>query len=291
VSIAVVRNPRSGTSLDTAALRAALDRAGVSAEVLDIPSDSHVDQWIDRVVADHEVIAAAGGDGTVSSVAAAVARANKTLAVIPAGTLNHFARDARIPTELDAAIALLRTGRTSAVDVGTVNEHFFLNNVSLGSYPRMVKERTALESCGRSRRVAGIIATGKTWWRLRNVTARLTVDGRNLVRRSPFIVIGNGSYALSGFSLTSRPNISDHQLSLYVAPGVGRLGAMSIPLRALLGRLERYEQFEAITAHEITIEFGKRAVPTGIDGEVRELESPLHFAIKPNALQVILPPS
>lgn len=288
--IAVVRNPRSGTALDTAALEQGLRGAGINANILDLPEGPDFDPWIDRVAGSHDVIAAAGGDGTVSAVAAGVARANKTLAVIPTGTLNHFARDAGIPTELDAAVALLRTGQPRAVDAGFVNDQFFLNNVSLGSYPRMVHERTALERAGRSRRVAGVIAVARTWWRLRSVTASISIDGRELFRRSPFVVIANGGYDLSGFDLSRRENISDDQLSLYVAPRAGRLVAASLPFRALLGTLDRYEQFETLSAKEITIALRHRRVWAGIDGEVRELESPLRFAVKPGALKVLLPP-
>ena len=43
----------------------------------------------------------------------------------------------------------------------------------------------------------------------------------DLIRRSPFIVVGNGSYVLSGFASEQRDHISDHQLSLYVAPRAG----------------------------------------------------------------------
>ena len=288
--IAVVRNPKSGTALDPAALKAALDGVGVSADILDIPGDSDFDQWIDRVAGEHDVIAASGGDGTVSSVAAGVARANKTLAVIPSGTLNHFAKDAGIPSELDPAVALLRDGVVRAVDIAFVNDHFFLNNVSIGSYPLMVHRRTLLEERGRSRRVAGILATAETWWHLRSVTALIAIDGRDLIRRSPFIVIGNGSYVLSGFALGKRASLSEHQLSLYVAPRAGRLGSMSIPFRALLGRLERYEQFETLTADRITIAVGHRRVPAGVDGEVRDLESPLRFVMKPGGLRVLVAP-
>ena len=286
--IVVVRNPRSGSALDTATLQQALKNAGVGADMVDIPDVPAFDEWIDRLAGRYEVIAAAGGDGTVSSVAAAVARANTTLAVIPTGTMNHFARDAGIPTELDAAVALLRTGRAGAIDLGIVNDRYFLNNASLGSYPRMVDERTALERRGHSRRLAAIVAITRTWWRLRSVTAALTVDGRELIRLSPFIVVGNGRYDLSGFDLTRR-DLSDHQLSLYVAPRAGRLGALSLPLRALLGTLDRYEQFEILRANEITIRLNRRRVPIGIDGEVRELESPLRFAVQRGALQVLLP--
>lgn len=287
----IVRNPRSGSALDLATLRQALHDAGVSADLVETPDGPGFEEWIERLAGSHDVIAAAGGDGTVSSVAAAVARAHKTLAVIPTGTLNHFARDAGIPTDLAAAVALLRTGRPGAVDVGTVNDRLFLNNVSLGSYPRMVDERTRLERRGRSRRIAAMVAVARTWWRLRSVTAALTVDGRDLVRRSPFIVVGNGRYVLSGFALSRRHRLTDHQLSLYVAPRAGRLGALSLPMRALWGTLDRYEQFETLHACEITIALGQRRVLAGIDGEVRECESPLRFAVRPGALRVLLPQS
>ena len=263
---------------------------GVNADILDTPQGADVEDWIERIASRYDVLAAAGGDGTVSSVGAAAARSNKTLAVIPSGTLNHFARDVGIPTELAGAVALIRTGVTRAFDVGVVNDRFFLNNISLGSYPRMVDERTALEKQGRSRRIAGLMAVAKTWWDLRSVTGAITIDGREMIKRSPFIVIGNGSYVLSGFALGKRQNISDHRLSLYVAPRTGRLGAMSIPLRAVLGRLEQYEQFEAFSAREITIALKQHRVFVGIDGEVRELESPLRCAIQAAALQVISPP-
>lgn len=285
----MVRNSRSGSAIDPGRLEQALRRAGVEADILDIPDEPAFDRWIDGIAARYEVIAAAGGDGTVSSVAAGVARASRTLAVIPSGTLNHFARDLGIPTELDEAVALLRTGGPRPVDVGFVNDQFFLNNVSLGSYPRMVYEREALETRGRSHRLASIVAVGKTWWRLRSLSASITVGGRELVRRSPFIVVGNGHYVLSGFALGRRDNISDRQLSLYVAPRLGRLGAMSIPLRALVGSLERYEQFESLSGPSFTIALKRRRVFAGIDGEVRELESPLNFVVKPGALKVLAP--
>jgi diacylglycerol kinase family enzyme len=288
VSIAVARNPQSGTVIETAVLEGALQRAGICADILDIPS-ADGDRFIDDVANRYDVIAAAGGDGTVSSVAAAVARAGKTLAVIPTGTLNHFARDAGIPTELDAAAALLRTGTPRCIDAGSVNERFFLNNVSIGSYPRMVDTRTALEREGRSRSIASLFAVAHTWWQLRSVVAAITIDGRALIRRSPFIVIGNGTYLLSGLALGRRERLAGNDLSLYVAPRAGRLGAMSLPFRALFGTLEQYEQFETLVAREMTITLRHRTVPVAIDGEVRELESPLRFAIKTNALRVVRP--
>ena len=283
--VAVVRNPHSGSAPDRQALEKALCTAGLAADIVDLPIESR----LDRIASGCEIVVAAGGDGTVSTVAAAVARAGSTLAIIPSGTLNHFARDAGIPTAIDQAIAVIEAGRERLFDLGVVNGHTFLNNVSLGSYPRMVHERDGLEQNGRSRPLATTIAVARTWWRLRKLTAELSMDGRSLYRRSPFIVIGNGSYVLSGLSLGSREEISDGRLSLYVAPSTGRIGALSLPFRALAGRLERYERFETFRAERITATFSHRRLETGIDGEVRLLESPLNFEVRRGALRVLVP--
>ena len=62
----------------------------------------------------------------------------ETLGVLPLGTLNHFAKDMHIPQELEGAARNVITGRGVPVDVGEINGHIFLNNSSLGVYPRIV---------------------------------------------------------------------------------------------------------------------------------------------------------
>ena len=86
-------------------------------------------------------IVAGGGDGTVNAVAAHVVGTSTRLGVLPMGTLNHFARDAGIPSNLGSAIACIAVGHTRAVDVARVNDQIFLNNSSLGLYPTIVKMR------------------------------------------------------------------------------------------------------------------------------------------------------
>jgi diacylglycerol kinase family enzyme len=107
------------------------------------------------------------------------------------------------------------------------------------------------------------------------------------VHRSPLILIGNGTYVMSGLGSGRRDRSRNHRLSLYVVPRLGRLGALSLPMRALFGTLERDEQFESVSAKQITIAVPGGRVRAAIDGDPRELESPLRFAIKPGALQVI----
>jgi diacylglycerol kinase family enzyme len=81
------------------------------------------------------IVVAAGGDRTINAVASALVGTDSPMGVLPLGTLNHFAKDLKIPLELESAVATMLTGRVVRIDVGEVNGHLFLNNSSLGIYP------------------------------------------------------------------------------------------------------------------------------------------------------------
>jgi len=286
----VVLNRRSGTAPSQADLQAAFDRAGIAVDILTVPSAMGGGS-IDHTATSYEVLVAAGGDGTVSTVAAAAARHGRTLGVIPCGTLNHFARDAGIPGDLDEAIAVLAAGRTRLLDVGDLNGYIFINNASIGAYPRMVWERNRARKKGLPRPLAMTVAVMKTWFDLRSIAVRLSVDGVDMVRSSPFIFIGNSEYEVEGTSIGSRTTMTDGKLSLYLAPKFGRVDALLVPARVLLRTLEEHEKFEAVSAAAITIEPSDRRVTVALDGEIRTFDAPLRFSVRHDMLRTILPPA
>ena len=281
-------NRRSGTALDQAALEAALERAGLQADILPVPAAMGGGS-IEHSASTYDVLVAAGGDGTVSTVAAAVARHGRTLGVIPSGTLNHFARDTGIPTDLDEAVAVLARGYTRMLDAGDVNGHVFINNASIGAYPRMVWERNRARERGLPRPLAVGLAVARTWFDLRSIAVRLSVDGVDKVRSTPFIFIGNSEYEIHGTSLGKRMTMTDGKLSLYMAPKFDRFDAVLLPARVLLKTLEEHENFEALTASAIAIEPSSRRVAVGLDGEIKTLDAPLNFTVRREALRTILP--
>ena len=77
----------------------------------------------------------------MSAVASVLAHTGVSLGILPLGTLNHFAKDLQIPTGLEEAIELIAKGRSRKVDMGEVNGRRFINNSSIGIYPRLVKNR------------------------------------------------------------------------------------------------------------------------------------------------------
>ena len=237
----------------------------------------------------YDILVAAGGDGTASSVAAAAITTGKTFGVIPTGTLNHFARDAGIPMELNDALAAIAAGQTRVLDCGEVNGVVFINNASVGAYPRLVLERDRARRKGLPRSVALSLAVVRTWLKLRTITVRLCVDGKELIRRTPFVFVGNSEYEVEGIQFGRRPAMTDGKLSLYVLPESGRLDSLALSARALLRRLKDHQKFERYQASSISIELSRRRVGVALDGELRLLESPLRFHVRRHALRTIVP--
>ena len=98
------------------------------------------------------VVVAAGGDGTINAVAAAVLRSGCPFGVLPQGTFNYFGRAHAIPQDTRAAAQALLGASISPVTVGEVNGRVFLVNASLGLYPQLLEDREAWkQQFGRSR--------------------------------------------------------------------------------------------------------------------------------------------
>jgi diacylglycerol kinase family enzyme len=236
------------------------------------------------------IVVAAGGDGTVSSVASALVDSTAALGVLPIGTLNHFAKDLHIPLDLEPAIAVIAAGHIREVDIARVNEFTFVNNSSIGIYPSIVDAREALRSQGHAKWPAMVLATARVIRRHRGVTVSVEVDGRRQTRRTPFVFIGNNEYEVDGIRMGGRARIDEGELFAYLAP---RLRAYQLPLllaKALLGRARRSGDFEIVRASELWIGVstaGRQRV--AFDGEVRRMRTPLHYRIRARALRVVLP--
>jgi diacylglycerol kinase family enzyme len=245
-----------------------------------------------RAVGENPVtIIAGGGDGTINAVASALIGTDIALGVLPLGTLNHFAKDLHIPLKLEEAVRTIITRHHTRVDVGEVNGHFFLNNSSLGIYPSMVRDReNQQKKLGRSKWTAVGWASLKILRRYPFVNVRVTADGKEHTRLTPFVFIGNNEYSMEGFNIGERKSLNAGRLSLYVTQRTGRFGLLRLALRALFGHLHQAKDFDAYTAQEILIEVHRPHMRISTDGEVNVMDTPLRYRVRPGALSVIVPP-
>jgi diacylglycerol kinase family enzyme len=235
------------------------------------------------------IVVACGGDGTVSTVASIVAGSQAVLGIIPMGTLNHFARDLRIPLGVKDAVRVLLGGHCRAVDVGEVNGLRFVNNSSLGLYPNIVKFREGRRKTGWSRIIAFAAACLVLLRRYRFLRLRLEVDGNRSTRISPFLFVGNNRYELEGLKLGRRHRLSEGKLFAYLADRAGRTGLVRIALSALFHTLRLNHDFVVLPAQHLTVETKRRRIRVALDGEVYQLHPPLRYSIHPGILQVLTP--
>ena len=197
MKIVVILNPGSGTLSipeNRGILLGALRDAGLDGNVITVADGSETAAAVrPHLESGCQAVVAAGGDGTVNAVAAMLVGTGVSLGVIPGGTLNHFASDLRIPSDLTEAVAVLKAGVTKAVDVGTVNGRIFLNNSGLGVYPEMVMKREEIRQHGFRKATALLIASALTLLRFPLTRVRLEVNGRAMERLTPFVFVGNNS--------------------------------------------------------------------------------------------------
>jgi diacylglycerol kinase family enzyme len=236
------------------------------------------------------IVVAAGGDGTVSAVAAALQGTDKILGVLPVGTLNHFAKDLRIPLDLESAVRTILEGEIAAVDVGEVNGRIFINNSSLGLYPRIVSRREAQQQrLARGKWTAFLWATIQALRRFPFLDLRIAFEGQEIFRRTAFLFVGNNEYEIAGFNLGSRACVNGGTLGLYLTHRTGRLGLFRLAFHALFGRVDQAKDFDVFCVTEARIETRHRGLLVALDGEVERIATPLHYRIKPGALRVLVP--
>jgi diacylglycerol kinase family enzyme len=239
----------------------------------------------------HTMIVAAGGDGTTSTVAAALIDSETVLGVLPAGTMNHFCKDLGIPVNLEAAIQNLAKGRVISVDAGDVNGRIFINNCGLGLYPSIVRLREKQQAQGKSKWTAAAGAAIRALIRYRRLTVRVKANGKELIRRTPILFIGNNDYVMEGLNIGSRARLDGGLLCLYMPREIDRLKLLGFSLSALLGRLQKDKDYDKVQSPELWIRSRGRGVHISLDGEVLHMASALHFRIRPKALRVLVPES
>jgi diacylglycerol kinase family enzyme len=240
-----------------------------------------------------DAVVAAGGDGTVGTAAGILAGTGRPLGILPLGTLNHFARDAGIPLDLERAVAVIAAGQTRPVDVGEVNGRIFINNSAIGLYPRIVRERERQQRrLGRSKRLAMLVASLRALWRFSRRRLTIRVPGGLAPIETPLLFVGNNRYQTSLLTLGRREALDRGELCLYAPLARTPLHFLGLAVRALFGGLDQQRDFVSLEGiGEAEIHSRRPRLMVSTDGEARLMEAPLRYRIRPGALTLIAPPA
>ncbi|CAM3077598.1 diacylglycerol kinase family protein [Paracoccus nototheniae] len=237
-----------------------------------------------------DLVIAAGGDGTQSAVAGALTGTDVVMGVLPGGTFNYFARDLGVGENLDDALDTILEARVDVVDVGDVNGLIFLNNVSLGAYPKILKTREGIyRRWGRSRLAAywSVLVALRRLRRPMQLVAR--VDGQSQRYTSALVFVARSAYQLDSFGLEGADEIRRGEFAVLIAKAKRPLPLMRSALRMAVGQSAKDDDFDLILTDELQIETPKRRQLVAHDGEKSTLDSPFRMQVRHDALRVLLP--
>jgi diacylglycerol kinase family enzyme len=268
-------------------IRDAFDATGIPYELMLCEAARLTDTARELASGKHDLVVAAGGDGTVSSIASGLAGTAMPLAVLPMGTLNHFSKDLGMPQDLGEAARAICDGVTEPVDVGEVNGRVFVNNSSIGLYPEAVITRDdQRKQRGWGKWSAMLLAVCRVLWRFPLLAVRIATPEGSVLTKTPFVFVGNNEYETGIRLLGQRQRLDRGALAVYTIRTSGRLAMLWLVLRAMFHRPERIDSFEVAHVTEATVHLKRRTLAVALDGEVIQLASPLQYRIRAGALQV-----
>lgn len=262
--IGIVVNPGAGSgAVGPTVPVAEVLRAGLpEAEIVELADGDDLVEALTRLAADGRgVIGVAGGDGSINAAAGVALEHKLPLVLVPAGTLNHLARDLGLE-RVDDAIEAVRSGQATEIDVGWIAGRPFLNTASFGSYVDLVDAREVLEDrigkwAAMTVALAGVLRRG--------TPVEVELDGK---RRSLWLVfVGNCRYLPEGMAPTWRERLDDGQIDIRVVDASHPFCRTRLVLAAVTGTLRRSRVFETWQATSLHVRSADGPLRLARDGE------------------------
>ena len=235
-------------------------------------------------------ILVSGGDGTLASAAGAFVETPAEMGILPGGTLNHFAKRIGLPEDRTEALDVAADGSATEQDVGKLNEHVFLNTSSIGAYVLFVRTRDHLEKKFHlPYYIASFFAGIRMLAGLGTVRIQLDVDGKRTEYETPLLYIGVGERETKGKSVGQPKEGGQRGLHIMVVHGSARarLLALSLASAARGHGISRSPHVDSFLVDSCRIELAGGKWTVALDGELKEVESPLEYSLERGALKVV----
>jgi diacylglycerol kinase family enzyme len=285
----LILNPAAGTAaayLDE--LTKTARERGIRVHVLEPGEDAGL-AAIAAAEGGSEVLGVAGGDGSVSAVAKVAAEREVALVIVPTGTFNHFARDLGLDLACPLrALNALYAGHERRVDVGRINGHLFINNVSLGVYADMVGDPGyRQDKLGVAQRKLRAALSDRELRR----ALRINPPEVAPLEGALAVVVSNNPYEFARLDrLGQRHRLDTGMLQVSVLDASTFDGLVERLLAGTpTGAIEIRPALRHWKSEHLEMGVLGERVRVGVDGEPITLEAPLRFSVEPGALRVLVP--
>lgn len=293
LSAIIIANPTSGTYVHFAnqlkEIVSKLQRQGWQAELCLTHQAGDAKKYAKEAVQKQlTMVVAAGGDGTINEVIQELAGSETSLGVLPLGTVNVWAREMKIPLDDPTrASQILMRNYTRRVDLGKVNERYFLLMAGIGLDGKVTNavEKRPAKKFG----IVGYLFVA-LWMGLgfKGFPATLDIDGTEIKSRALQIVIGNTQLYGGAVKFTWRARADDGKLDICVVRARGLLGRLRVIMSFLLRRKDRIQWVTYHTGERLEIQT-KTPIAIQIDGDPVDFTTPATFRVVPSSLRVVIP--
>jgi diacylglycerol kinase family enzyme len=241
--------------------------------------------------ADVRAIFVLGGDGTVLAVVEALKGAQIPVGVLPQGTMNWLARDLGLPPDPAQALEALRHPRLARIDLGRVNGQPFLCACMVGVAALLARHRERHRLQPRWRRWPSLFFQAlRLWGRYPHLRLQLVTDGRTQRLRSRTLVVVNNRVEPAVRLIPARPQLDEGLLALYAMRRATVQRLRALLARLMSGAWSMEDVLLTETGATLRVDLpGIKRLPILLDGEIRRLQTPLHFSIERRAVPVLVP--
>lgn len=239
-----------------------------------------------REAGDADVVAAVGGDGTVSRVAGALAGTETAIAVLPGGTGNDFARTFSVPITPEGACELIYRGERAPLDLGYLDSGCFCNVAGAGLDAEVVSEanKTFKKFSGSG---GYLLALLKQLALYKPQPARITVDEHTLEAKIWLVAVANGQYYGGGMKIAPQADPKDGLADVVLVGDLHRLHFLRLFPLVYSGRHVFHPAVRVVKGKHVRVDCEK-PLSVHADGDIIG-RTPFHAGIQSQAVLAILP--
>jgi diacylglycerol kinase (ATP) len=289
--IRIIWNPNAGSKAGLPTnhagdeqLRDLMARHGLGDELIVSQSeDDAIAATRDAVAKGYDLVVAAGGDGTVGTIAFQLIREETALGILPLGSAMNVARSLGIPRDLEAAAAILAECRVRAIDVGLANGQPFLEVGSVGLNAAIFGEAHRFDK-GEYSSFFGLILS---LIRFQPVRMRVVLEGRSISTRALMIAVANAPYTGIGFTFAPDARLDDGLLDVRIYDHFSKWELIRHLAWIAAGRRAYSPKVRTFRSRRVRIE-ARHPRPVRVDA--RDLGmTPVEFGVLPGVLRVVGP--
>lgn len=231
------------------------------------------------------IVAAAGGDGTINLIAGILANTEIPLAIIPLGSANGMAKELHIPGKIESAFEILIKAKIQAIDLIKINDRVCIHLADVGLNARVVKR---FENDVKR----GILTYAKhlfgEMFLLKIYIFNITYDGKTIRRKGVSMTFANASQYGTGAVINPKGILDDGKFELVIIKPFPRIKLLSITWKMFMNKLHTSDYVEIISCDKAHVTSSRRTT-LQVDGEVLGKVKEISIESMHKALIVIVP--